>query len=147
MFAQDFSDGQKPKFLKIYAKVELKLSQIMKRTSVQWYRVYFLEFVGQFGALVLSAYSGLSFVMSGYHDYTKNEHMLASLYGETNSSERVAKHQDFIYGVGYAMDAFQAHVQGRTELVRSYCSYLFFGVLVNCCCCFKSCLSRTGLLR
>mmetsp|Transcript_24965 Transcript_24965/g.31148 ORF Transcript_24965/g.31148 Transcript_24965/m.31148 type:complete len:111 (+) Transcript_24965:865-1197(+) len=76
-----------PQF-KLFSNVTLKPSPVFRITKVTWYRQSFTDFVSKFGALVLSTFSGISFMMAGYHEYTKNSAMLASLYGETNSADR-----------------------------------------------------------
>ena len=73
--------------------------------------------------------------------------MLASLYGETSTTERTAPSHDVKFGLAYATQAFEAFIRGRRELVSNYCSFLTFGLLVNYCCCFARCCNRSSKIR
>mmetsp|Transcript_43071 Transcript_43071/g.56986 ORF Transcript_43071/g.56986 Transcript_43071/m.56986 type:complete len:84 (+) Transcript_43071:414-665(+) len=68
--------------------------------------------------------------------------MLNSLYGETDSDDRSVARSDLNYSAYYAKKTFEGLVKGRKDLDGNFCSYIFYSVLFNLCCCFKSCLMR-----
>ena len=133
----------------IYASIVLQVADAVRTSTVQWYRFTFLQFLGSFSALLLSIHQILVFALGHAHEYTKNQHMLSSLYGESSKAERLddSEMQSVQFGVDYAKEAFEVHVKSRNELVSSYGSYLMFGFFANFCCCIKNCLDRKGGMR
>lgn len=85
--------------------------------------------------------------MSNYNEYTQNEAMLSSLYGESSATERATSMRDVKSEQNYAVEAFQVYIKSRKELISNYFTYLFFGLLVNCCCCITACCNRSGVIR
>lgn len=63
--------------------------------------------------------------------------MLNSLYGDANeSSNRRASRKDKTrYGTYFATKTFEKQIKERLELKTSYCTNLFYWILVNMCCC------------
>ena len=130
----------------IYASSILKPGDYVVHGTITWYRLTFSEFLASFSALALSVTSVASFVMSNYNKHTQNAAMLSSLYGESNSSERAHSVHEVKYGLAQAVDAFEVYVYSRKELLSSYCSYLCFGLMVNCFC-FACCCSRSPKMQ
>ena len=54
-----------PYFSNQLAELRVNKSQIYRQVNVNWYRVYFLDFVSNFSALALSLVKGTMFVLGG----------------------------------------------------------------------------------
>mmetsp|Transcript_37599 Transcript_37599/g.49498 ORF Transcript_37599/g.49498 Transcript_37599/m.49498 type:complete len:90 (-) Transcript_37599:667-936(-) len=77
---------------KLFAKMQVFPSQeIQKRT---WWRYTFFYYVSTLGALAISTYKTLYYLMSGYNDFTQSSEMLSKLYGEIDDREELATRMD-----------------------------------------------------
>ena len=96
----------KTKFFEIYGTVKLKPAQDIMKENTIWYRLTFSEYLATFSALAISYMSIARFIMSNYNEYTQNEAMLSSLYGESSASERATSMRDVSSEQNYAVEAF-----------------------------------------
>ena len=65
--------------------------------------------------------------------------MVATLYGEKSDVERKNRISSLTSEATVAMKKFEENVRSRQEFKISFCSKLFYSIILRfCCCCLKS---------
>mmetsp|Transcript_22709 Transcript_22709/g.30296 ORF Transcript_22709/g.30296 Transcript_22709/m.30296 type:complete len:82 (+) Transcript_22709:153-398(+) len=81
MYSGDFELKERKYDFESYANVALLARQYVKLTRVWWYRIYFSDFLANFGALAISIVSAVRVVIASFNFHEKNVAMLDRLYG------------------------------------------------------------------
>ena len=106
MTSGEMTSARKISAVKIYGSFVLKPSQTVRVSTITWYRFYANDLISSFGSLVISVMAIMRFFLSYYNTYQQDRAMLASLYGESRSTERTSSSHDVKFGLAYAVEAF-----------------------------------------
>ena len=60
----------------------MTLLQGSKVTDTIWFRTSFFDFIASFGALFMTFYQILQFLVNNYEEFIKDKSMMKLLYGE-----------------------------------------------------------------
>ena len=132
-------------------------AQICQGKSINhslWQRVTFFKFLSSFGALVMTIFSIMAFLVRGYENFIKDKSMLKMLYGEHYSEKekqvrRASKQivsgdllDKDIQDNDTAKQIFQEHIEARKDFRFGYWTFLLISSFLTCCCCISPCCQR-----
>ena len=112
-----------------------------KLTHKTYYRIFFLDFLGTQGALVLTVLSVCSIFMSFYSDLVYKTSMATKLY-LYSSKDRVPQEDAERRGPP-AVSTLSDHLKSHTKFwLTSYALYVIYKLQTGFCCCLRPCFLK-----